>query len=84
MLTRTGEGKKEVVVLATDASAKGVVDGFEESAGELLRLQAWEEDGDLLRELAGRFVVVKVWWMGDTSKSRKQVAPLLRDVVRGL
>lgn len=82
MLTRAGEGK-EVVVLATAAGAKGVVDGFEAAAGEL-RLRGWEEDGDFLGELAGNFVSAKVWWMGDTSKSRKQVAPLLRDVVRGL
>lgn len=83
MLTRTGTGKKEVVVIATDESVKGVVEAFERGGPEL-QLQAWEEDAELLRVLRERFVAVAVWWMGDTSKSRKQVAPLLRDVVKGL
>lgn len=89
MLTRAGDGRKEVVLLATDGRVKGVVDGFEKSAREELRLAVWEGGGDgdkeeLLKELAKRFGAVGVWYIGDTSKSRKQVAPLLRDVVRGL
>ncbi|KEF54801.1 uncharacterized protein A1O9_09243 [Exophiala aquamarina CBS 119918] len=89
MLTRTGDGRKEVVLLATDGRAKGVADEFGKTASEELQLGAWEGEGDgereeLLSELAKRFVAVKVWYIGDTSKSRKQVAPLLRGVVRGL
>lgn len=93
MLTRAGGGKKEVVVLATSEGVKGVVRAFErDDAAADLRLSGWEgeddddDGGELLRVLRERFggAGVGVWWMGDTSKSRKQVAPLLRDVVRGL
>ncbi|KAK5049990.1 hypothetical protein LTR84_004109 [Exophiala bonariae] len=83
MLTRTGTGKKEAAVIVMDEGVKGVVEAFEKGGVEL-RLQGWEEDGDLLKLLRERFVNVAVWWMGDTSKSRKQVAPLLRDVVKSL
>lgn len=94
MLTRAGGGRKEVVVLATGEGVKGVVEAFErDDAAVELRLSGWDgedgdddNDGELLRALRKRFggAGVGVWWMGDTSKSRKQVAPLLRDVVRGL
>jgi len=90
MLTRAGDGRKEAVLLATDARVHGVVDGFEKSGQEELQLATWEGEGDvtqqqeLLKELAQKFGAVGIWYIGDTSKSRKQVAPLLRGVVRGL
>jgi exopolyphosphatase len=91
MLTRTGDGRKEVVVLAFDeAVVNGLVDEFERlsKTGEMqLQLQDWEGDETLARSLEQRFGrkgECKIWYMGDTSKSRKQVGPLLREAVRGM
>lgn len=82
MLTRAAEGK-EVVVLALDEGLKGLISQFEDIAGEL-QLREWDEDQELKRVLGERVKGDwKVWWMGDTSKSRKQVGPLLREAVRG-
>jgi exopolyphosphatase len=92
MLTRTGDGRKEVVVLAfDDAVVNGLVDEFERQSrsGEMqLQLRPWEGDETLARSLEQRFGRTggecKIWYMGDTSKSRKQVGPLLRQAVRGM
>ncbi|KAJ9618065.1 Exopolyphosphatase [Knufia peltigerae] len=93
MLTRAGDGRKELVLLAMDHKIKGVVDNtFEARAGGELELKAWDEDGDLIQALDQRVVTGEqrqqqlasweIWWMGDTSKSRKQVGPLVREVTR--
>jgi len=83
MLTRAGDGK-EVVVLADD-SVKKVIGRFEE-VGEELKLRDWESDKELMQVLDERISKRKgswkIWWMGDTSKSRKQVGPLLREAVK--
>ncbi|ETI24613.1 hypothetical protein G647_03982 [Cladophialophora carrionii CBS 160.54] len=88
MLTRTGDGRKEVVVLAFDEAVKGLVERFErQSQSGELQLQRWDGDDTLERALGQKFGhrgEYKIWFMGDTSKSRKQVGPLLREVVRGM
>ncbi|OQU94874.1 DHHA2 domain-containing protein [Cladophialophora immunda] len=108
MLTRTGDGRKEVAVLVLDEAVEGAIDAFEARGRDELRLSDWSasaaaaaagdggpggsSDGEgevkgltegLTRKFGdkGRW---KIWWMGDTSKSRKQVGPLLRDAVRNL
>ncbi|KAL2437005.1 hypothetical protein ABEF95_015920 [Exophiala dermatitidis] len=86
MLTRAGD-RKEVVVLTFNDKLRGLTSGFEDKAGNELRLQTWDEDSELLKALENRFNSqgeYKIWWMGDTSKSRKQVGPLLREAVRKL
>ncbi|KIX09659.1 uncharacterized protein Z518_00740 [Rhinocladiella mackenziei CBS 650.93] len=87
LLTRAGDGK-EVVILAFDERMKGLLDEFESKAGEL-QLAPWNEDEDLIKALRRRFEGSpnrkgnwRIWWMGDTSKSRKQVGPLLRGAAR--
>ncbi|OCT52593.1 hypothetical protein CLCR_09709 [Cladophialophora carrionii] len=83
MLTRTGDGRKEVVVLAFDEAVKGLVERFErQSQSGELQLQSWEGDNTLKEALGQKFGhkgEYRIWFMGDTSKSRKQVGPLLRE-----
>ncbi|KAJ9616961.1 Exopolyphosphatase [Cladophialophora chaetospira] len=90
LLTRTGEGRKEVVVLSFDEAVKDLTAKFEDRGTEL-QLKRWAEDRALMDRLTQKFEEKgertgewKIWFMGDTSKSRKQVGPLLREVVRDL
>ncbi|KAK5571233.1 Exopolyphosphatase [Exophiala xenobiotica] len=88
MLTRAGDGK-EVVVLAMDESVKKVIGKFEARGQEELKLRTWQEDGTVIKALDERLKKGvkggwKIWWMGDTSKSRKQVGPLIREAVRNI
>ncbi|KIW99267.1 uncharacterized protein Z519_00930 [Cladophialophora bantiana CBS 173.52] len=92
MLTRTPDGRKEVAVLVRDEAAKGALDAFERNSRDELQLAEWAaEDNSNVKGLGlvdglsrtfGGKGEWKIWWMGDTSKSRKQVGPLLREAVR--
>jgi exopolyphosphatase len=81
MLTRTGDGRKEVVVLGFDEAVKGAADELER-VGEELKLGQWDGNTELMHACEKRFGQCRIWYMGDTSKSRKQVAPLLRESVK--
>ncbi|EXJ94007.1 hypothetical protein A1O1_02400 [Capronia coronata CBS 617.96] len=85
MLTRAGHGKEMAVfVLDEDLTESGLIGHFEDRAGEL-QLREWDEDRELMEALNQRLTGKrgwKVWWIGDTSKSRKQVGPLLREAVK--
>ncbi|KAK5462997.1 Exopolyphosphatase [Exophiala xenobiotica] len=88
MLTRAGDGK-EVVVLAMDESVKKVIGKFEARGEEELKLRTWQEDAAVIKALDERLKKGekggwKIWWMGDTTKSRKQVGPLIREAVRNI
>jgi exopolyphosphatase len=91
-----GTFRKELAIVAWGESAMKALEIFERDATEELKLQVWREDEEILDALGsvpqtqkqtqseggmGR-VKYKVWWQGDVSKSRKQVAPLLREAVR--
>lgn len=81
ILTRSGD-RKEVCIFSFGDHGKRAIGIFEENAGEL-KLEEWEEDNEL-SQIFNKTIgenAWKVWWMGDTSKSRKQVAPLLRDAL---
>lgn len=86
MLTRAGVGK-ELVLLGLNDEVNSIVDKFEARAGEL-KLKTWEEDEPeglakaLSQRVGGQKGAWKIWWMGDTSKSRKQVGPLVREATR--
>jgi exopolyphosphatase len=86
LLTRTGDGKKEVVVVSLDDRLEDLICDFERK-GEELQLKRWdeEENRDLFWEFRRiGFPEWRVWSMGDTSKSRKQVGPILRESVQSL
>lgn len=76
-----------------------VLEEFERRGGDL-KLEAWDADEALVKALRARFQGTtdtdigngkgkwkgawKIYWMGDTSKSRKQVGPYLREAVRSI
>lgn len=83
LLTRSGD-RKEVCVFSFGEHGRKAIDIFEKNAEEL-KLGGWSEDDKLstvFDEKIGKDSW-KVWWMQDTSKSRKQVAPLLRNALKG-
>lgn len=79
LLTRAGE-RKEVAFFAFGQRGMQAIEDFEQTAEEL-KLQSWAEDDELANLLNERIGKSKwhVWWMGDVSKSRKQVGPLIRN-----
>jgi exopolyphosphatase len=89
-----GTFRKELAIVAWGESAMKALEIFERDATEELKLKAWGEDEEFLNALGSvpqtldqsengnGEVKYKVWWQGDVSKSRKQVAPLLREAVR--
>lgn len=89
LLTRTADGRKEVAMLSFDDAVKNLTADFERRSTEL-QLEDWSGDHNLVDGLARKFGkkdddgAWKIWFMGDTSKSRKQVGPLLREVVRSI
>lgn len=83
-----GTFRKELAVVAYGPIAVRALEIFEADAGEL-HLKPWEEDGEFLHALgaaateqSGETTSCKVWWQGDASKTRKQVAPLLREAAK--
>lgn len=90
LLTRREDGGKELVMAVLDDAVRGLVHDFETKAGPELQLRSWDTmirqggTASVLQELRANFVDVAVWDMCDTSKSRKQVGPLVRQCVREL
>lgn len=82
LLTRKGDEKEVGIFTFGDHGAKAI-SRFEETA-DVLQLQKWNEDDELAKLLDRKLGsgAWKIWWMGDTSQSRKQVAPLLRDALK--
>lgn len=81
LLTRK-EDRKEVCIFTFGDHGQKAIQRFEQTA-DVLQLQPWSEDAELAKILDERLGsgAWKVWWMGDASQSRKQVAPLLRDAL---
>lgn len=86
----SGEFQRELLLYVVNTS-KGLerVEKFEESTGKELDLRAWrelegfrEEEKCIPGNENGKSWI-NVWWQGDVTKSRKQVAPLLQNWVRG-
>ncbi|KAK5071626.1 Exopolyphosphatase [Lithohypha guttulata] len=83
LLTRSGV-RKEVAFFTFGEHGAQAIDVFEKNA-DVLQLQPWDEDRELSSLLDNKIgdKFWKVWWMGDTTRSRKQVAPLIRDALQG-
>jgi exopolyphosphatase len=80
-----GEFRKELVVVAFGEVAAKALEIFEENMTEDLKLIPWREDEGLLKAMEVKVAgdgAYRIWWQGDTQKSRKQVAPALREAVR--
>lgn len=85
-----GKFAKELVVVTLGEKGEGVLKTFEERAGAKLQLKEWKENDEFLECLKTKSddermawqLSWRVWWQGDVSQSRKQVAPLLREATR--
>ncbi len=80
----SGSFRRELLVMALEPSSNEIIERFVRDAGEELGLEPWEESAALGGADAGNVDVgiMKVWWQRELSKSRKQVAPLLRKALR--
>jgi exopolyphosphatase len=77
----TGQFKRELLLWSLNPECVEMVMKFEELAEkEGMRLGKWEEVMGLGMEEGGK-EWRNVWWQGDTSKSRKQVAPLIKKAI---
>lgn len=78
LLTRSGD-RKQVAMFAFGTQGRKAVELFEKQAKEL-QLEVWAQDKQLVSSFDQKIGKNswKIWWMNDTSKSRKQVAPLIR------
>lgn len=83
---REGQFRRELLVMASGKAEepRRVVDSFGEASRDELNLDEWNEDGRLVDLLRAQDIKGKVWWHRDVSKSRKQVAPLLRETMRSV
>jgi exopolyphosphatase len=83
-----GQFQRELLVLGTGSlrqETRKALRRFEETATAELGLVEWREDGELVDLLTrDDGVVGRIWWQRDIGKSRKQVAPLLREAMRSL
>ena len=71
-----GDFQRELLLLAVDKSSAKVLKDFEAQAKEELGLEDWHEVA-----LGSEAGCMRIWWQMNVSKSRKQVGPLLRNVM---
>ncbi|KAI9822626.1 MAG: Exopolyphosphatase [Pycnora praestabilis] len=76
-----GDFQRELFVWALDPSSVDAAKKFGESAAAELGLEDWDESEEGLDIVDGKETWRKVWWQRDVGKSRKQVAPLLRNAM---
>ena len=89
MTTSTSEGGKfqrELSVFAFSASGCKALEAFEAEANKKLDLEPWNESPELSESMTSKprdsNWSSRLWWQQDLAKTRKQVAPLLRDMVK--
>jgi len=83
---KTGEFTRELMLYVREPAATGMVQMFEEKAGEKLGLEQWHEEGkgEVLRLSEAKASGFQVWRQRKVENSRKQVAPLLREALASL
>lgn len=72
-----GKFQKELLVRILDRESQPMLKKFEDLASSDLQLQPSDEV-----QIQNSGVPTKIWWQRDTSKTRKQVAPSLRDALK--
>ena len=75
---------KELGAVAFTKEGVKALEVFEKKAQKELDLEAWDGDvelRDMMMEVFGESEC-RMWWMKDTTKTRKQVAPLMRDAIK--
>lgn len=73
----SGKFQKELLVRIIDRESQPMLKKFEDLASSDLKLQPSDEIQVLSSD-----VPTRIWWQHDISKSRKQVAPSLRDALK--
>lgn len=83
---------KELAAVAFNKDGVKAIEAFEKKAKSELGLEEWDGDSEnhsdselrkqMLQEFNGRGRLWKLWWMTDFTKTRKQIAPLMRDAVK--
>jgi exopolyphosphatase len=81
-----GDFQRELLVIAFGATASEALKKFDRKAKNELHLKSWNESLELLDSMKSKLTDANgsssLWWQQDVAKSRKQVAPLLREVVK--
>lgn len=79
--SRTGVFQRELLLQADSRSA-AIAQKFQDHAARSLNLENKAASGIGIGEKSGQ-IWRKIWQQGDVEKSRKQVAPILREAMRG-
>lgn len=82
-----GNFQRELLIMASDSAASSALERFEARATNELQLEDWTDDSELPRVLTEELKPANagkccIWSQRALGKSRKQVAPLLRDMVK--
>ena len=71
-----GQFQREICLFTAESNHTHALEIFEQELKDPLGLEPWSAIPD-----SDRQAKMQIWWQRDVSKSRKEVAPLLRDVV---
>jgi exopolyphosphatase len=81
-----GDFQRELLVIAFGTAASEALKKFDRKAKKELHLKPWNESLELLDSMKSKLTDANgsssLWWQRDVTKSRKQVAPLLREIVK--
>jgi exopolyphosphatase len=81
-----GAFQRELLVIAFGTTASEALKRFDRKAEKELHLKSWNESLELLDSMKSKLTDANgsssLWWQRDVTKSRKQVAPLLREIVK--
>ena len=77
---------KELGAVAFTKEGVKAIEEFEKKAHQELDLEDWDGDAKLREEMEKTFKETqwKLWWMKDVTKTRKQVAPLMREAIKSI
>lgn len=77
--SEAGEFQRELLLKVMSVKVAEMLQKFESAASSDLKLESSDDVAAM-----GFGTSTKIWWQRDTSKSRKQVAPMMREVLRGM
>ena len=72
----SGNFQRELLLWAFGDVAKKALEEFESTSTSELQLAQWQE-----QKISSEDPNFRIWWQKNLAKSRKQVAPLLRDAM---
>lgn len=77
---------KELGAVAFTKEGDKAIEAFEKKAQHELDLEEWDGDDRLCEHMQQNFKNTqwKLWWMKDVTKTRKQIAPLMREAVNSI